>query len=158
MLARFNEWRRGIAWARLVSYIIMVAVTAYAINDLYGLVETPATNEIQVQIERDGDPTVVFIPIPISDPRDQGGGGSVGGSSPSSPPAPSSGGEGGSGGNAETGNSPDGSNPDGGGSGGSPPPAPPDPPGLPNVPDILDSVSETTCAALPPNVDLPICP
>lgn len=161
MVRRFNRWRRKVGWSGLTAYIVMLVVVIYVINDLYGLVDTPATNEIQVEIHQANPPSVIFIPVGGSGAPSRthdargGGGGSTGGStSPSSTGSPPDSSGGGSGGTADTGNNPDGNSPSGGGSGATPPSQPT----LPSVPDILDNVNETVCNTVPPNVQLPNCP
>jgi hypothetical protein len=173
---RFNAWRKTIAWSRVASYVITIAILVYAINDLYDLVDTPATKEIHREITVSGTvneqkiKTIVRAevyrileqeglvkeeqntrvasssPNAILHSASGGGGSSTGSAPPSQPNPPPTAGGG------------DGSN-GGGGSGGGSTPAPNPPPEqppvqLPSVPDVVQQV----CNDLPPQVDLPVCP
>jgi hypothetical protein len=164
-IERFNEWRKRYAWSRVVSYVVIIATIAYVINDIYGIIDTPAVNEVRREITKKGVVNEQEVKAIVrrevhrilaqegltQDPRgagngQHGGGGSSTGSAPPSQPGPSSGSDGGTGDN-------------GGGSGGggstptpNPPPQPPTPGPIPNVPDVVQEI----CDTLPPQVPVPV--
>jgi hypothetical protein len=176
---RFDEWRKTIAWSRAVSYVVIIATLAYVINDIYGIIDTPATNEVRKEITKKGVVNEQEVKAIVrdeverilaaegltEDPR-----GSGDSSSGPSPDAIVNGNSAGGGGSSTGSAPPSTTSPpsnegggNGGGPGGSPPgpqgpPGQPGPPGeTPDLPNLVPNVVQEVCDTLPQVHLPPVC-
>jgi uncharacterized membrane protein YgcG len=161
MWERFSAWSERTHWNAVIAYVVALVVVLYVINDIYGIIDTPAVNEVRREITKKGVvnehevKAIVRREVRrlladeglVEDPRGAGngqGGGSSTGSAPPSQPGPS-------------GN--EGSSDNGGSAGGGSTPAPNPPPSqppvqVPNLPNVVQEVCNTL-----PQVQLPpVCP